>query len=259
MTSNDTTAHLAIPLLHSGQKNKEIAINEALARMDALLNTGALSIHSNTPPATPSTGDVHIVGTSPTGAWAGQAARIAFFDQIWRFIAPKTGARLWVEAELAYYGFNGTAWNAALKAPQGITIGSDGTPLTSYKTGSFTPRFGAVVATYTAQNGRYTLIGNLVFCEVEITVTALTVSDPDKNIIADLPFSMSSAGYIIGSIDIESSTLISKSAGRMFQLQPYPGNTTLLQIKNEQGVAYTYNSGAFNASGTLRLAFSYRI
>ncbi len=104
------TAHLGIGLLESAQAQKEVTVNEGFARIDAVLNSGVVTRGENTPPATPASGDVYIVGPSPTGAWAGKSGKIAYHDHIWRFISPNEGLLMWVNDENAHYVFNGTAW-----------------------------------------------------------------------------------------------------------------------------------------------------
>ncbi|MBY0408381.1 MAG: DUF2793 domain-containing protein [Rickettsiales bacterium] len=116
------TPHLGLTLVEQSQAQKEITVNEALSRVDALLNTGAISRAVATPPGAPLAGDVYIVGASATGAWAGKSGQITYFEQVWRFVVPRAGMTLWVGDEAMLYSFNGTAWvasggNAILGAP----------------------------------------------------------------------------------------------------------------------------------------------
>ena len=104
------TAHLALTLVEQAQAQKEVTVNQAFTRLDALLNTGAKSRTTNTPPGSPSTGDLYIVGSSPTGAWAGQAAKLAYFEQTWKFITPNEGMTLWVNDEDLIYIYSGSSW-----------------------------------------------------------------------------------------------------------------------------------------------------
>ena len=104
------TAHLGITLLEAAQAQKEMTVNEALARIDAVLNGGAIDKDLASPPGSPAAGDVYIVAASPTGDWAGKAGQVAYFDQIWRFIVPREGLMLWVADEDAHYVYSGSAW-----------------------------------------------------------------------------------------------------------------------------------------------------
>lgn len=105
-----TTTNLGITLLEQGQAQKEVTINEALTALDAFVNGSVLDKDLATPPASPVTGAAYIVAASPTGAWVGHTNHIAYFNQVWRFVVPQAGARIWVMDEATNYAFNGTAW-----------------------------------------------------------------------------------------------------------------------------------------------------
>lgn len=104
-----TTAHLSLTLVETAQAQKEVTVNEAFKRMDAVLNTGAIDKDLATPPGSPTDGDVYIVATSPTGAWSGHAGHIAYFDQTWQFVVPNEGMLLWVKDEDSLYCCYGSA------------------------------------------------------------------------------------------------------------------------------------------------------
>lgn len=107
-----TTSHINITLVEQSQAQKEVTVNTALTRIDALLNTGAKSRVTATPPGSPATGDLYIIGPSPTGAWAGQSGNLTFYDQGWKFITPREGMTLWVNDEDVQYIYDGTVWNS---------------------------------------------------------------------------------------------------------------------------------------------------
>jgi len=107
-----TTSHINITLVEQSQAQKEVTVNAALSRIDALLNTGVISRTTSAPPVSPAAGDVYIVGTSPTGAWAGQADNITFYDQSWKFITPREGMTLWVNDEDVQYIYDGAEWQS---------------------------------------------------------------------------------------------------------------------------------------------------
>lgn len=108
-----TTNHLGITLVEQSQAQKEVTVNQAITRLDAILNTGAKSRTTNTPPGSPATGDLYIVGGTPTGAWSGQAGKLAYYDQAWQFITPNEGISLWVNDEDLIYSYNSSAWVAS--------------------------------------------------------------------------------------------------------------------------------------------------
>lgn len=105
-----TTTNLGMILVEQSQAQKEVTVNTALTRIDAILNTGAKDKDLATPPASPTTGDVYIVAASPTGAWSGQAGKISYFNQIWQFVTPREGMNLWVNDENLFYTYDGAAW-----------------------------------------------------------------------------------------------------------------------------------------------------
>lgn len=81
------------------------------AVVTGLEHEAAVLSRVDTPPAAPSLEDTHIVGSSPTGLWAGQANQLARWDgAAWQFAAPRTNESHLVEAEDAIYHWNGTAW-----------------------------------------------------------------------------------------------------------------------------------------------------
>ena len=113
------TAHLALTLVEQSQSQKEVTVNEAFKRVDALLNCGVIDKDLATPPGSPATGDLYIVAASPTGAWSGHAKEITYFDQVWRFITPRAGLTMWVIDEDALYRYTGSVWSLAI----GNTLG----------------------------------------------------------------------------------------------------------------------------------------
>ena len=67
----------AIPFVPENTIDPAAGLNEAINVIDALMQVRVLTVGGNAPPATPAEGDRHIVGTAPTGAWAGKAGKLA--------------------------------------------------------------------------------------------------------------------------------------------------------------------------------------
>jgi hypothetical protein len=107
---SDTT-HLGLTYVEAAQAQKHVTVNEALARIDALVHLAVVSRTLATPPATLVEGDRYLVAASPTGAWAGQAGKIAvWLAGQWVFASPREGWRMWVNAEDVLLVFDGVAW-----------------------------------------------------------------------------------------------------------------------------------------------------
>jgi hypothetical protein len=105
-----TTPHTGITLVEQSQAQKEVTVNQALTRIDAVLGGGVKSRILATPPSSPAAGDSYIIAASPTGAWAGQAGKLTFYDTTWRFITPSEGLSVWVNNEDISVTFDGTNW-----------------------------------------------------------------------------------------------------------------------------------------------------
>ena len=110
----DTTPNLGLRLLVQSQSQKEVTVNEALCRLDAM-QAGVLSRSLATPPGSPTDGMSYIVGAAATGIWGGKDGQIAYYAAGWYFIPPKEGMHLWVHDESANYRYDGSQWqNTAL-------------------------------------------------------------------------------------------------------------------------------------------------
>lgn len=108
---SDLSPILSLPLLQAAQAQKHVTHNEALMRLDLLVQMTVADRTLAAPPVGPVSGQRHIVAAAPTGAWAGQADKIAhWLDGAWQFITPYSGWRAWVTGEGAEVLFNGTAW-----------------------------------------------------------------------------------------------------------------------------------------------------
>jgi hypothetical protein len=94
---------------------------------DALLHI-ALEGVTNDPPAVPAEGDCWLIGTAPTGEWAGNAGKIACREAgEWLFVTPREGLRALDKAGGQDIRFDG-AWQraAAVAAPSGgATVDSE--------------------------------------------------------------------------------------------------------------------------------------
>lgn len=73
--SDDQSARLGLPYLAAGQMQKHVTLNEALTRLDALVQTAVVSRTQATPPANPPDGALYILPAGASGAgWDGRPA-----------------------------------------------------------------------------------------------------------------------------------------------------------------------------------------
>ena len=108
---------LGLPFLAASQAQKHVTVNDALALLDGLLHLSVMSRAIATPPVTPADGDRYLIAATPTAAWTGHAGHVGLnVAGAWRFLVPRSGWRIWVEAESLLLVFNGSVW-AAPPAP----------------------------------------------------------------------------------------------------------------------------------------------
>jgi hypothetical protein len=106
--------NLALPYLDAAQAQKHVTHNEALRLLDALVMLAVADRDLAAAPATPADGARYIVAAGATGAWSGQAGKIAAWqDGAWTFIAPRAGYLAYVADETVLVVFDGAAWQAA--------------------------------------------------------------------------------------------------------------------------------------------------
>lgn len=113
----NTTNRVKLPYILQSQSQKEVTHNASLDLLDALLQAAMVSIGVNTPPGSPLAGDSYIVGTSPTGAWTGQAKALAFYTTGWNFITPWEGLTVWASDTNILTTYDGSAWVPTFTAP----------------------------------------------------------------------------------------------------------------------------------------------
>jgi hypothetical protein len=100
-----------------GAANWKPPMERFLRTMDAVVQLNALGF-ANAPP-TSAHGDTYIVGTAPTGAFAGQAVGVVatYHSTLpgWEFYTPLKGWRGYIASDMYYY--NGSAWGLEANLP----------------------------------------------------------------------------------------------------------------------------------------------
>lgn len=107
---SDTT-YLALPYLEAAQAQKHVTVNEALRRLDAVVQLAVKSRTLATPPGSPAEGDRYIVAADATGDWADADGSIAVWsDGAWIMLTPQTGWRAFDEGADEFVYFNAAGW-----------------------------------------------------------------------------------------------------------------------------------------------------
>lgn len=125
---SDLSPRLSMPFLLPAQAQKHVTHNEALSRLDALVQAAALSRGLTEPPASVQAGDCYVLPANPTGVWAGRAHALAVHDGVaWTFLAPRPGWRVHVTGEGVGLVWTGSAWTVdrpPLDNLDGVGIGA---------------------------------------------------------------------------------------------------------------------------------------
>ncbi len=127
----DSSARLDLPFIMPSQAQKHVTHNEAIERLDLLVQLTVAAFDATSPPTEPAEGQVWALGAAPGGVWAGHAETLAAFVQGgWVFISPRPGWRAVAGAELRIW--SGSAWVAPTVELQnvagvGINASSDAT------------------------------------------------------------------------------------------------------------------------------------
>ncbi|HMO07156.1 MAG TPA: DUF2793 domain-containing protein [Paracoccaceae bacterium] len=129
---SDVSPVLALPLIQPSQAQKHVTHNEALRLLDVLVQPAVATRGQNAPPVSPQEGERHIVGTAPTGAWAGQPGCFAWYEAgQWAFLTPQEGWTAQVQAEAAETVYRGGVWTTPADGPlrvaqMGVNAAPDG-------------------------------------------------------------------------------------------------------------------------------------
>jgi hypothetical protein len=131
---------MGLPLIAAAQAQKHVTHNEALRKLDAVVQIGVISVGLNAPPASPAEGDSYIIGATPTGAWAARPQCVAVWSSgAWLIYDPVTGWLAWDASTQSIRVFTGGTWGMATssgftwagQAPLGNAVDFTGIPLSA--------------------------------------------------------------------------------------------------------------------------------
>lgn len=105
------TSRYEMPLLQAAQAQKHVTVNEALMRLDGLVNLVLQSVTVSNPPEVVFDAQCWAVPSGATGAWSGQSGRIAIGSNGgWQFVAPAAGMQAFVIDQGLTAMHDGEAW-----------------------------------------------------------------------------------------------------------------------------------------------------
>ncbi|MCB1467174.1 MAG: DUF2793 domain-containing protein [Rhizobiaceae bacterium] len=108
------TPSLELPHILPAQAQKHVTHNEALERLDTVVQL-SVSAFAAAPPAAPAEGECFIVEAGAGGVFAGSDNKVARSrDGTWEFFSPKPGWRVWLEDGTRLLVWDGSEWSAAV-------------------------------------------------------------------------------------------------------------------------------------------------
>jgi hypothetical protein len=117
---SDNTPRLILPYIVQSQAQKEVTHAVGLNRLDALTQTAVETIALIAPPAG-TEGNMYIVGSGATGAWAAKDKQIAqFIGGSWVFYIPFEGMRVWDKQTAQPLVYKGSTWQNEFSAANRI-------------------------------------------------------------------------------------------------------------------------------------------
>lgn len=103
-----------MPYIAPSQAQKEVSHNEALNRLDMVVQAVVADRTRTEAPVSPAPGDCHLVHDGATGAWSGQGGKLAcWYGTAWVFIPPWPGFEVFDRAEGRCLLYDGSGWGPA--------------------------------------------------------------------------------------------------------------------------------------------------
>lgn len=158
-----TTPNTGIPYVPEGTQDPAAGLNLALNVIDALLQTAVINMDLTAPPGSPVDGDLHIVASGATGAWAGEDNNLARYvsdGAFWQFYEAGVNVHLVLNKDGGgLYAWDGAAWAPA------VAGGTDRSTVTAVSSSS-----GAVTLDYA--------LGDYFTLTLTESVTSWAISNP---------------------------------------------------------------------------------
>lgn len=118
----NVTDRYALPLLQTGQAQKDVTHNDAIGAIDNLLHLAVEATVASRPVA-PVAGQCWIIAPAATGVWAGHDGHIAAFTSAgWSELLPRDGCLAWDKEAGVFAVFQNGSWNADHWPVRALTI-----------------------------------------------------------------------------------------------------------------------------------------
>jgi hypothetical protein len=111
----DRTPRLDLPWLMPAQAQKHVTVNEALARLDMLVQASVLSRSLADQPPAPAEGEGYLLPDAPQGeVWSSQSEGVlmVFHEGVWTAVEPWAGLAVYVADEAVNLVHDGAQWTA---------------------------------------------------------------------------------------------------------------------------------------------------
>ena len=110
---DEHSSRLSLPYILPSQAQKHVTVNEALRKLDGIVQLTLHAAVSVVPPENPAPGDSHFVGADATGVWLDRDGQIATWqDGGWIFTTPQRGWRAYLLSENELAIFDGLTWTS---------------------------------------------------------------------------------------------------------------------------------------------------
>ncbi len=118
---SDNTPQLTLPMIQPAQAQKHITHNEALVRLDGLVQMRIAGFDIDTPPSNPDDGQIFAIGTAPTDEWAGHSGKLAQrIGNGWEFLDPLEGWQGWDETAGQMRVYVNNTWQGLQTSTQNL-------------------------------------------------------------------------------------------------------------------------------------------
>lgn len=123
--TDQMTFRLGLPLVQAAQAQKHVTVNEALSRLDGMVNLVLVSVTQTEPPQAVIEGACYGIPKNATGAWSNHAGRIAIMSNGgWIFSDIRAGMQAYVADTGSPAIHDGGEWVSGA-----MTLGSSGSGL----------------------------------------------------------------------------------------------------------------------------------